>query len=108
MRERLDNRRDCLTIKRTVAGKTYHFTYGAYPNGTLAEIFVHGPKVGSEVMTQLQGASVLVSIALQHGAQPLELLAAQPRDANGQPEGPMAVALQTWIDDQWQLTNPTP
>ena len=54
---------------------TYEATIGFYRDGVPGEIFLFGPKDGTDMSAICADGSVLISIALQYGAPP-EVLAA--------------------------------
>ncbi len=67
-RRRLPNRRPSLT--RTINAGNHHFevTVGIDPvDGQPREVFLDGTKDGGELAVILDDASVLISVALQHG-----------------------------------------
>jgi hypothetical protein len=89
MRERLPNRRAALTTKIVHNGDDLHATFGTSEDGRLLEVFVDGPRVGSDAYFAVKEAATMASIALQHGSTPEELRAAIPR-------GVMATILDEW------------
>ena len=77
-RERLPDRRPSMTRELTWAGSddhatTYTVTVGFRLDGTPAEVFCDGAKIGSAMRSLLEDACVVVSLALQHGITPAAL-----------------------------------
>lgn len=67
MRRSLPNRRECETFRFTHGGMRYFGTIGYYPGLAPGEIFLCGPKAGTEIEAVARDAAVLASRALQHG-----------------------------------------
>ena len=87
-RLRLPNRRNAEVIDFEHGGKPWTATFGRFPDGRLAEIFLDAARE-SPVAEAARESALLASLALQHGC-PLETLrhALDGRDA-----GPLAAAL---------------
>jgi hypothetical protein len=86
-RTRLPQRRYCETFELRHAGlrAVFAITVGRYDDGGIGEVFITGPKVGSEAESIARDGAVLLSLALQHGV-PLEVIrGAVTREANGAP-----------------------
>jgi ribonucleoside-diphosphate reductase alpha chain len=66
-RHRLPNRRPAETHDIDAAGQHLTATVGFDPTGRPAEVFLSGAKDGSGLAAILEDASVVISIALQHG-----------------------------------------
>src|SRR5690349_20930467 len=66
-RSRLPNRRRSETRELTIGNLTLTATVGFDEAGRPAEVFLCGAKDGSGLAAILDDASVMVSIALQHG-----------------------------------------
>lgn len=68
----------------------YAVTTGYYEDGRLGDVFVNGAKEGTDLAIIAADASVLLSLALQHGAT-LDDLRTAPlaRDSRGRPLGLM-------------------
>ena len=82
-RDALPHRRPSATISLYIARDTYAVTAGFYPDGRLGEIFVTAPKVGTDIEAILRDGAILLSFALQHGADLDELVHAMTRDGAG-------------------------
>jgi hypothetical protein len=87
-RERLPNRRAAEMFDFEHGGRKWTATIGRFPDGRVAEIFIHTPKVCA-IAELAAEAGIVGSVALQHGCQ-LETLrhALDGRDA-----GPLGAAL---------------
>lgn len=87
-RERLPNRRTADVVSFMHEGRRWTATFGRFPDGRLAEVFLDAPKI-SAVADAARESALLASLALQHGA-PQETIrhALDARDA-----GPLAAAL---------------
>jgi ribonucleoside-diphosphate reductase alpha chain len=67
-RERLPDRRGHELVKLEHGGFRLSVGVGRYADGRLGEIFIDTHKGGSAIDTTLRDCAVLLSIALQHGA----------------------------------------
>jgi hypothetical protein len=90
MRAPLPNRRhaDIRTFEHD--GRRYRVTYGCFPNGNLAEIFLDIGKPDSTLQGHADDAGVLVSLLLQHGVAPNVIRRSIA--------GPIRRALDLWIE----------
>jgi ribonucleoside-diphosphate reductase alpha chain len=70
-RERLQDTRDSVTHKFSVAGDEGYITVGLYPDGRPAEEFIKMAKEDSTVGGLMDAISILTSLALQYG-KPVE------------------------------------
>lgn len=70
-RERLPDRRRCLTQRVRVGGQTVHYTVGLFADGRPGELFIDVSRAGAALRTWAGEAAMMLSIALQHGT-PLE------------------------------------
>lgn len=68
-RQRLLDRRACETRQFEHGGFTYVASIGRFANGDLAEVFLSGPKIGTDVQAAARDASIVASLALQFGCQ---------------------------------------
>ena len=79
-RRRLPNRRPNETHEIEVDGQYFTVTVvGLFPDGTIGEVFIAGPKVGSGMDAALQDAAILASLALQYGTPPAALATSMSR-----------------------------
>ena len=103
-REVLPNRRRSETFEFEAGVPGYpsqHYvaTLGFYPDGRLAEIFLHPCKTGSDKDIAVQESAIAVSFALQHGCAVEMIRAAMPRTTDGRPEGPIGTLLDKLADN---------
>jgi hypothetical protein len=64
-----------------------------YPDGRIAELFCDNHKAGSAIGTLVRDSAILLSFALQHGADIESIRRALCRDSQGRALGPIAKAL---------------
>lgn len=76
MREKLPDRRECITQRIKINGKTIHFTVGLYPDGRPGELFIDMHKTGTSVQGWCGSTAKLVSLMLQYGIPLSELVEA--------------------------------
>jgi hypothetical protein len=87
-RERLPNRRPAVTQSLEVGNHSFVATIGFSPvDGRPQEVFLSGAKDGTDLAAILDDASVVISIALQHGVSPAALAKSVARLPTG-PVGP--------------------
>jgi hypothetical protein len=98
MRERLANRRSSLFFCIEAMKLRFSVSASRYPDGRLAEVFMDNHKGGSDVGTLVRDSAIILSFALQHGADANAIRRALCRDSQGRPLGPMAVALDLLVD----------
>lgn len=92
-RDRLPARRGAVTFDFSHGYRTYTVTLGFYDDGGLGELFLTSTKAGSDAQIVANEAAMLVSIALQHGAEIEAMADAMPRNEDGSPQGVMGAAL---------------
>ncbi|MBS9476218.1 hypothetical protein [Ancylobacter radicis] len=92
-RELLPTRRACESFDFEARGVTYTASLGFYDDGRLGEVFICGPKAGTDVELNARDAAVVTSIALQHGAAPDVLRHGLSRDEEGRPLTPIGTVL---------------
>jgi hypothetical protein len=92
-RERLPNRRP--TENREIRHQNFTFvaSIGKYPDGRIAEIFIASRKSGSDMATAMRDASIVASIAFQHGVSPETTRHALGRNSDGSAASPLGVVL---------------
>ena len=91
-REILPTRRLNRSLSIECEGHSYRATAGFFDDGRLAEIFLHAPgKMGTSLQSNADTAAILTSLLLQHGVEPEAILHSIT--------GPIAVALQKFMDD---------
>lgn len=92
-RELLPDRRAAESFEIEAKGITYTATLGFYDDGRLGEIFLCGPKAGTDVEINARAAAVVTSIALQYGATPEVLRHGLPRNEDSRSLSPIGVVL---------------
>jgi hypothetical protein len=91
-RERLPSRLS-ETFDFECAGLRYTYTFGRFRDGRIAEIFLSNHKSNSAADTPARDAAIMVSIALQFGANVETIRRALCRDNHGRASGPLGTAL---------------
>jgi hypothetical protein len=92
-RNRLPNRRPAESFEVEVGGLRYTATVGRFPDGTLGELFLSSQKTNSSADTAARDCGIVLSIALQHGADLKTIQRAVCRDSQGRASGPLGAAL---------------
>ena len=92
-RHRLPNCRLAESFELEVAGLRYTCTVGRYPNGRVGEIFLSNHKFNSAADTNARDSAIVVSIAIQFGADIETIRKALCRDSHGRASGPLGAAL---------------
>jgi hypothetical protein len=85
-RKILPQRRPCTTVELTHGNHRTRFyvTLGYYPNGSVGEVFVSGPKAGSHLEAVARDAAVILSLAIQYGVPIAAIRSAITREPDGQ------------------------
>lgn len=73
-RDRLPNRRFQATRKLTLEGMTFHLSIGCDAERRPREVFIKGGKEGSDAQLLVEHVAIIISLALQRGASPADLL----------------------------------
>jgi hypothetical protein len=92
-RNRLPNRRPAESYEFEVAGVHYTATIGRFPDGKIGELFLSNQKSNSSADTAARDCGILLSFALQHGADLETIRRALSRDSQGRASGPVGAAL---------------
>jgi|SRR6516165_1421141 hypothetical protein len=92
-RQRLPNRRPAFTFEVEFEGLKYTCTAGKFPDGRVSEIFLRNHKTNSAVDVAARDAGIILSFALQHGADLSAIAKALSRDPRGSPTGVMGTVL---------------
>jgi hypothetical protein len=92
-RERLPNRRACESFTFELNGLRFTATISRFPDGRIGELFLNNHKFGNQSDTNARDAAILLSFALQHGADIEVIREALCRDSAGRALGPIAEAL---------------
>jgi hypothetical protein len=93
MRQRLPNRRPCLTFGFTCNNLAYTATCSFFPNNELAEIFIQNRRAGSHSDAAARDSGIVCSLALQSGVGVDVIRHALLRDARGVASSPLGAAL---------------
>ena len=103
-RRRLPNRRKAITETIVIGNMTIAASVGFGETGTPQEIFLSGAKDGSGMAAILEDASVVISVALQHGIPAAALaksVARLPESLDGvavKPASPIGAALDLLVE----------
>jgi hypothetical protein len=92
-RERLPNRRYSESFEFELNGLHFTATVSRYADGRLGELFLSNHKQGNQSDTNARDAAILLSFALQHGADIGVIRGALCRDGAGNPLSPIGKAL---------------
>lgn len=92
-RELLPNRRETETFRFDHKGIRHFVSFSRYSDGRIAEVFLDAGKVGSDAQLYARDAAVVLSLALQFGADIDTLKNAVTRGDEGEPAGPLGVLL---------------
>ena len=92
-RQRLPHRRPSENLTFEIDGLRFTATVSHYPDGRIAEIFLNNHKAGNQSDTNARDAAIILSFALQHGADINEIRKALCRDSQGKALGPVGAAL---------------
>ena len=92
-RERLADRRASEFFE--FESMNIHFTASVsrYSDGRVGELFIDNHKAGSAIGTLVRDSAILLSFALQHGADIEAIRRALCRDSQGRALGPIGEAL---------------
>jgi hypothetical protein len=90
MRTLLPGRRPADIAMFEHDGRRYRATFGCFPNGNLAEVFLDCGKPDSTLQSHADDAGVLVSLLLQHGVTPSTIRRSIA--------GPIRKALDIWLE----------
>lgn len=103
LRRRLENERQSITHKFSIAGHEGYFTVGLYDDGTPGEFFIKMSKEGSTLSGIMDSLALSISLNLQYGV-PLEVLVAKFTHTRFEPAGmtnnreiPIAKSLMDYI-----------
>jgi hypothetical protein len=106
-RERLPDRRANESFTFELNGLRFTATLSRFPDGRIGELFLNNHKFGNQSDTNARDAAILLSFALQHGADLETIRRALCRDSQGRALGPIAEATvrhlrmsapTSWID----------
>jgi hypothetical protein len=92
-RQRLANRRASEFLEFESLGMRFTASASRYSDGRLGEIFIDNHKAGSAIGTLVRDSAIILSFALQHGADINAIGRALARDSAGRPLGPIGQAI---------------
>jgi hypothetical protein len=92
-RERLPDRRANESFTFELNGLRFTATLSRFPDGRIGELFLNNHKFGNQSDTNARDGAILLSFALQHGADIESIRRALCRDGAGRALGPIAEAL---------------
>jgi hypothetical protein len=92
-RNRLPNRRLAETFELEVEGLYYTATVGRFPERSIGELFLSNHRSNSSADSTARDSAIVLSIALQHGADLETIRRALSRDSHGRANGPLGAAL---------------
>jgi hypothetical protein len=92
-RHRLPNRRRCETFQLEHAELIYTVSFGRFDSGEISEVFVNNHRTNSGADTAARDAGIILSFALQHGADIDAIRRALSRNADGTANGVIGAVL---------------
>ncbi|HVI11460.1 MAG TPA: hypothetical protein VM822_01180 [Pseudolabrys sp.] len=101
-RERLPDRRGSESFTFELNGLRFTATVSRFADGRVGELFLNNHKAGNQVDTNARDAAILLSFALQFGADIRAIRRALCRDSQGRALGPVGAALDLLLDDDRQ------
>lgn len=101
MRRTLPQRRSCETFEIDYGGlsRSHTITLGFYDDGSLGEVFISGGKSGETVEAIARDGAVLLSLALQYGAELSNIKSAITRDEQGAPSSIVGAVVDRLSED---------
>jgi len=93
-RTRLSDRRECTTFDVRHGAQRFHVSIDYFRDGTVPEIFINGPKSGSDLEATARDAAIVLSIARQYGVPLDEIRHAVTRNADGSPGSIIGAVLE--------------
>jgi hypothetical protein len=91
----LPQRRACETFDLDFGGfaRAHTVTIGFYDDGSIGEVFINGGKSGEAVEAIARDAAVILSLALQYGADLANMKNAITRNAQGEASSIIGVVI---------------
>ena len=99
-RRRLPGRRGCESFSFEINGLRFTTSIGRFDDGRIAEVFLNNHKAGNQSDTNARDAAILLSFALQHGADINQIRKSLCRDGAGRALGPIGAVLDLIADMQ--------
>jgi hypothetical protein len=99
-RHTLPQRRRCETFEIAFGGldRRYTITVGYFEDGTIGEAFINGGKSGQAVEAIARDGAVLLSLALQYGAELSNIKSAITRDSQGEPASVIGAVIDRLVE----------
>jgi hypothetical protein len=104
IRQQLPNRRASENFDFEVAGLRFTATVSRFPDSRVGELFLNNHKAGNQSDTNARDAAIVLSFALQYGADLETIRRALCRDSKGRALGPLSAALHQLNEN----SGPTP
>ena len=98
-RQRLPNKRASENFNFEVGGLRFTGTISWFEDSSIAELFLNNHKMGNQSDANARDAAVILSFALQHGADIEDIRKALCRDAQGRALSPVGAALDLLAND---------
>jgi len=92
-RQRLPNRRASESFSFELEGLRFSATFSRFADGRIGELFLNNHKSGNQLDTNARDAAILLSFALQYGADIDGIRKALCRCSRGRALGPVGAAL---------------
>ena len=92
-RERPPDRRRSFLSRIDFRDTHYHVRCGLYPDGRLCEVFAYGDKAGSDRRREIDDACVIVSLAVQWGADINDIALSMGRDGDYTPASALGAVI---------------
>jgi hypothetical protein len=99
-RQRCPNRRESENFSFELDGLRFTATVSLFDDGRIAELFLNNGKAGNAADITARDAAIILSFALQHGADPEAIRCALCRDSQGRSLGPVGTALDLIIQQE--------
>jgi ribonucleoside-diphosphate reductase alpha chain len=99
-RRRLPNRRHSEFIDFKSMDMKFIASISRFNDGRIGELFVDNHKAGSAIGTLVRDSAIILSFALQHGADIEAIRRALCRDSQGRALGPIGAALDLLAADE--------
>ena len=99
-RQRCPNRRESENFSFELNGLRFTATVSLFGDGRIAELFLNNNKAGNAADITARDAAIILSFALQHGADPEAIRCALCRDSQGRALGPVGTALDLIIQQE--------
>ena len=99
-RQRLQNRRASESFNFELGGLRFTATISRFVDGRVGELFLTNHKAGNQSDTNARDAAIILSFALQHGADIDEIRKALCRDGTGRALSPIGAILDILVEDE--------